>query len=105
MSDLPKLYKAGEWQDVLGDWWVADTSNLGGGSACWWVPARILGISLTDYILLLKDEYHASRFKFINYPEGDKRNSLLLFSFKNHQDAHRYLLYINRIARNKKFFI
>lgn len=98
-----KIYKASEWQDAAGNWWVADTSDLVNGSACWWVPARILGISLTDYILLLRDTYNANIVSYKDY--SDKNNSLVLFNFLNYQDAHKYLLYINRIARNKKFFI
>ena len=55
---MAHLYKASEWE-VAGKWYIADTSDLGNDSAAWWIPARIIGISLTDYILLLQNEYHA----------------------------------------------
>ena len=91
------MYKASEWESA-GYWYVSDVSNLANNSGAWWIPVRILGLSLTDYILLLKDDFHATQFKFFDYGE-DKNNSLLLFKFNNYTDSHKYLLYINRKAR------
>ena len=91
------MYKASEWESA-GYWYVSDTNDLVNNSGAWWIPARILGLSLTDYILLLKNEFNAINFVFFDYGE-DKNNSLLLFKFNNYTDSHRYLLFINRKAR------
>lgn len=98
---MAHLYKATEW--IIGTkWYVADTSDLANDSAAWWIPARILGLSLEDYILILINEYHAE-IKW--FPDSNNGKSLLVFSFVNYSDAHKYLLYINRIARNKNWSI
>ena len=98
---MKRLYKATEW--VVGKkWYVADTSDLGKDSAAWWIPARILNLSLEDYILMLVNEYHA---EVAWFPESNNGKSLLIFSFANYNDAHKYLLYINRVARNKNWSI
>lgn len=95
-------YKASEWQSGT-RWCVADTSDLAHDSAAWWIPARILDLSLEDFVLMLINDYHATIDGW--YPEANNGKSLLLFSWKNYSDAHKYLLYINRIARNKHWTI
>ena len=100
---MAHLYKCSEWTDSTKKWYVADTSDLANNSAAWWIPARILGLSLTDYILLLKNEYNANIVGW--YPNSNNGKSLLIFNWNNYNDAHKYLLYINRIARNKNWTI
>lgn len=100
---MAHMYKASEWTDASRKWHVADTSDLANDSAAWWIPARILGLSLVDFVLLLKNEYNANITGW--YPDSNNGKSLLLFNWNNYNDAHRYLLYINRIARNKNWTI
>ncbi len=100
---MAHIYKATEWESTGGKWNVADTSDLAHDSAGWWIPARILNLSLEDYIYLLINEYNAVIDKF--YPESNNGKSLLIFHWDNYNDAHRYLLYINRVARNKQWTI
>lgn len=100
---MAHMYKASEWTDASRKWHVADTSDLANDSAAWWIPARILGLSLVDFVLLLKNEYNANIIRW--YPDSNNGKSLLLFNWNNYNDAHRYLLYINRIARNKNWTI
>lgn len=100
---MAHLYKASEWQSPTGRWFVDDTSDLANDSAAWWIPARILGLSLVDYVNLLINEYHATIDKWC--PDSNDGKSLLLFHWDKYADAHRYLLYINRIARNKNWTI
>lgn len=95
-------YKSSEWQSG-NKWYVADTSDLANDSAAWWHPARMLNITPEEYILMLKNEYHANIDKWC--PESNNGKSLLIFSWDNYSDAHKYLLYINRIARNKNWTI
>ena len=102
---MARLYKAVEWKSAGGSWHVADTSDLAKDSAAWWIPARILGLSLEDYIKLLINEYHATIDGW--HPEANEGKSFLAFSWdnNNYSYAHKYLLYINRIARNKNWTI
>lgn len=97
MRDKPAIYKASEWQDPNGDWHVNDTSDIAGIAGLWWVPARILGLEPASYIQWLIDNYHPDRLTW--------NGKLLLFSWnKEHYSvAHKYLLYINKVARNKNF--
>lgn len=94
-----KILKLTEWQSPAKHWYVADTTTW----TKWWVVPRMLGLELTDYIEMLIKQYHATIVNFVEYE--DKRNSLLIFSFEKYQDAHQYLLDMNRIARNKKFYV
>ena len=100
MNDKTVL-KIKEWQSPAGYWYAADTDKF----SPWWIIPRMLGISLTDYIKLLHDKYHADITRFIAYKSEDKRNSLLIFTFKNYTDAHQFVLDINRNTRQKKFMI
>lgn len=89
---MASILKVSEWESSTGRTNVADTTTY----TPWWRIPRFLGISLTDYVLLLKNEYHASH--FVYYPEKE----LLLFSWDktNKAYAHKFMLYINRMARN-----
>lgn len=99
---MSRVYKASEW--IVGNnWYVADTSDLANDSAAWWIPARFLDITLEDYILKLHNEYNAIIDKF--YPESNNGKSLLIFHWDNYNDAHKYLLWINRMARNGNWTI
>lgn len=97
--DDKKLYKCSEWEDLAGRWYVNGTSNIMNGSGAWWIPARILNISLTDFVKLLVDEYHVSHLFY------SIKHDVLIFSWDNYKDAHRWLLYINRIAKSKQVMI
>lgn len=96
------VYTASEWK-IGTRWHVADISDLAHDSAGWWIPARMLEISLEDFVLMLVNEYHARIDAWL--PQGNEGKSLLLFSWKDYNDAHRYFLDMNRIARNKNWTI
>jgi hypothetical protein len=96
---MSHIYKVEEWKSGSGYWHCNDVQDLAGIAGKWWVPARILGISLTDYILLLKNEYKAT-IKGYN-PQSD----YLSFYWENYSDMHRYVLFINKEARKKQFKI
>ena len=96
-----KVYKLNEWQGQSGYWYVAHTDNMSLNR--WWMLPHALGKSYEEYIQMLKEQYHASHFKFYTYE--DKRNSFLFFSFEKYADAHRFLLDMNRILRKKNWTI
>lgn len=94
---MAHLYHVEQWESPSGRFLCNDVKDLGGISGKWWVPARMLGLSLTDYILLLKDNFNADIESY--YEPTD----VLLFSWKKKEDCHKYVLYINSIARKKNF--
>ena len=98
-----RIYKASEWSNVPGRWEVGDVSDLAHDSNGWWIPARFLGISLEDWINKLINEFHAVVTEF--FPESNNGKSLLLFHFMSYDDAHTYLLWVNRQARNHNWTI
>lgn len=97
------LFKVSEWESASGHWYVADTSDLANDSAAWWIPARLLNLTLEDYIDLLVNTYNATIDGF--YPESNKGKSLLVFHWEQYNDAHKYFLWINRMARNGNWTI
>ena len=60
---MSHLMKYTEWESASG-WHCGDVSDLAHGSNFWWHPARMLNIELTDYILMLKDKFHAVNFSY-----------------------------------------
>ena len=93
------LYVAKEWQDPNGRWHVGCTDQLAKGSNYWWIPARMLDIPLTDFIEKLVNEFNVDQMYYF------ERSNLLLYSWENYNDAHRWLLYLNKEARARNFQI
>jgi hypothetical protein len=94
---MAHLYKAEEWESC-GRWYVNDTNFTDSQAPFWWIPARILNITLPDYILLLKNIFRATDIQFIE-------NKILVFSFDTIEDARKYKNYINKRARETNFII
>lgn len=94
---MSHIMKFTEWESN-GKWYCNDVSDLAHGSGYWWEPARMLNISLTDYILLLKNKFHATNFKF---PE----QKILLWDWKSYSDCHNFVRFINQEAKKRKYFI
>lgn len=94
---MAHIYKTSEWQTAAG-WYVNDTSDLVGQAGLWYIPARLLNMTPAQYIEWLVKEYQPDRIIF---------DEILIFSWnKEHYDkAHAYSLYINSVARRKKFFV
>lgn len=92
------ILKYTEWESVSG-WHCNDVSDLAGLAGMWWVPARMLGMAPVDYIQWLVDKYSPDQISF----DG----KTLLYSWKpeNYHKMHAFVLYINKYARDHKFFI
>lgn len=94
------IYKMSEWE-IADKWYCNDVTELGKNSGLWWYPVRLLGISPADFVLMLKNEYHADN---ISYAED---RDVLIYSWnkENYSYMHKFVLMINRTARNKQFFV
>ena len=94
---MAHVYKVSQWQSSSGRWYCNDVADLAGLSAQWWMPARLLGVSLCDYILLLKDKFN------VNYLTYNEEKDVLIFSWDKETDCHKYVLWINSMARKANF--
>ena len=94
-----QLLKMSEWEDNFGYFHCADTSNLGQGSACWWLPARMMNMKPADYVKWVVDNYNPTEVKRAN------DCSVVWFVWKSQADMRRYKNAINKIAREKNFLI
>lgn len=95
---MGKVWQVVEWQSGSGQWHCNDTSQLSKGSAMWWIPCRILGISPADYVKLLIEQYHAD----VYWSEG---NNLLLWSWEKQSEMRKFKNFINARARAINFII
>ena len=99
---MKELFKVTEFQSASGHWHVGNFSHVGLGSSRWYVIPRLLNIPLDKYIILLR-EYHATIESWTEYDKGEP--PFLYYYWSNYQDAHKFLLMVNREARAKNIFI
>lgn len=96
---MAHIYECSEWQSASGRWYCNDTKDLAGISGKWWVPARMLGLSLEDFILLLKNEFKVSNMTYC------KETDCLVFYWEKYADCHKYKLFINKMAKRGNFMV
>ena len=96
---MSHILKYTEWQSPTGYWYANDISDLAHGSGFWWHVPRMLNIELTDYILLLKNTFNVTKFYY------NIEKNVLFYQWKNYNDCHRFILYINKEAKKRQFFI
>ena len=96
---MKHLLKYSEWRGSSEVWRASDVSNLKDGSNAWWLPARLLSITPDAFVLLLKNKFKVS---YLSY---SKDKNVLSFGWDNYIDCHKFVSYINKIAKEKKFFV
>lgn len=90
------LYQMTTWESN-GKWSVNDVKNLSGRSAKWYTPMRILGISIEEYIDLLKS-FNAQGLYY--YAPTD----YLSFYFVREKDAKAFCSYVNKKAQTLNYY-
>ena len=98
MNTTPHLYKMTCWKNNSGVWSVNDIQNLAGRSAKWYTPMRILDLTIEEYIHLLVDMFHAQELYYY------EPTNYLNFYFSKEKDAKAFCSYVNKIAKNKKYY-
>lgn len=93
---MAHIYKMEEWE-CNGRWYCGDVSALAANSNLWWYVPRILDISPVDYVLLLKDKFNATGFKY------STSSDVLIFHFNSLADCRKFKNYVNQKARHKNF--
>lgn len=91
----PHLYQMTHW-DINGHWYVNDVKNLAGRSAKWYVPMRILDLTVDDYISLLL-RFHAQGIYYF------EQTDYLNFYFVKEADARNFCSFVNKEARRKNY--
>lgn len=94
------LYKSTEWISSSGKVHIQCEDLVGTGTN-WITPSRILEMQVTDFILMLKNEYNAN---IVPYKK-DGKISFIGYSWDSLTEARKYKNMINRVAREKKFQI
>ena len=92
------VLKLTEWEQN-GKWHTGDTSSLAKGSNYWWRVPRMLEMELTDYILMLRDTFHATNFTY------NKERNVLLYDWPSYADCHRFTLFVNKEAKKRNYVI
>ena len=96
---MSHLYKLTEFQGSSGFWYASDIEDLGNGSGAWYLPARMLGITPAAWIKKVIDD-----FKPDNVFHSDSCD-FIGFSWKSQAQMRVYKNWVNKVAREKQFFI
>ena len=92
------ILKMVEWEDYDGVH-CADTSDLGKGSAIWYLPARMMNMKPAEYLNWVIKNYNPDIIKH------SKDCSTVWFVWKDQTTMRIYKNYINKIAREKSYLI
>lgn len=93
---MTHILKYEEWESN-GKWLCGDVSALAAGSNTWWYVPSLLEITPVEFVKLLIEKFNC---KYIKYS-----NDVLIYRFSSLADCRKYKNYINKIAREKKFYI
>lgn len=97
---MAHLLRYEEWQSPSGAWYCNDTSEIGRSQAgLWWAPARLLDLSLDEYVNLL-----ITKFKPDNIFYNQEKN-VLIYSWKRQADMRKFKNWLNAEARKKNFIV
>lgn len=91
------LFELTYWE-LNGSYYCNDIKNFKGHSAKWYVPMRILDLSVEDYIDLLINKFDAKNIKY------NRQTDCLLFHFSKESNAKNYCSYINKKAKAMHYY-
>ena len=91
---MGKIYKAEEWQTASGQWHCTDPDLIGRGDQ-WLIPAKILNMSIVDYLVMMKDNFNA----IVNIRED---GGFAYCCWESQSDMRKYKNWINAKARTSK---
>ena len=91
------LYHMTYW-NINEYYYCNDVQNIGGRSEKWYVPMRILNLSVEEYIELLINKFHASGIKYFD------KTDFLNFYFHTEKDAKSFCAYVNGKAKLSNYY-
>ena len=95
---MAHILKYEEWESN-GKWLCGDVSDLAAGSNTWWYVPSLLNISPVDFVKLLMEKFNC---KHIHY---NLKSDVLIYKFSTLAECRKFKNYINKIAREEKFYI
>ena len=93
------VWKASEWESPVSGWHCNCVDNLVGSSAAWWHPARILGISPAQFLMILIERYKPDYFSY------SEETGFCCWSWKSQVQMRAYKNWINAEARKVNYQI
>ena len=93
------IFKLSEFRSTSGSYWYYfEKDSVAKVGNSWWMPAEVLGMKKDEYVKWLIDNYHPTDISF--------KNTLICRCDDEHDsDMHKYVLYVNKIAKEKKFYV
>lgn len=95
-----KIYKASEWTDITGKVHV-QCDDLVATGRNWIEPAKILGITPSDFIILLKNKFDA----YITPYRKDGKISFISYHWDDLSKARKFKNFINAEAKKKSYMV
>lgn len=91
---MAKIYKAEEWQSASGKWHCTDPNLIVRGDQ-WLIPAKILNMSIVDYLTMMKENFNA----IVSIKED---GTFAYCYWESQTDMRKYKNWINAKARESK---
>ena len=92
----PALLKYTEWQGSSGLWYCNDVSDFTSKRGLWYVPARLLKISLDNFVEMLIKDFEVDYIAF---------NEILIYGWYDQNKMRKFKNWINAEARKRNFII
>jgi len=97
---MAHILKYSEFQDPVGNMWGCnDSEELGKGSAYWWLPARMLGLTPAEYLQWVIDNYKPDK---ISHTADC---SVVWWRWKSQEKMRKFKNEINAMARKRNYVI
>lgn len=97
---MAHLFKMSEWESGAGGiWYCGDVEDLGHNSGAWWIPARMLGMDLVDYVEMLITAFEVDKISY------NKETNVLVYSWYSQTKMRKFKNWINAKARQANFYI
>ena len=93
------IYHADEWQGASGIWYCEHTGSYPQGVQKWVVPARILGVSVDEFLKLLIEKFKPDHISYC------KDGSFVSWGWSKQSEMRKFKNFINSEARKKNFQI
>ncbi len=88
-----------DWQSGSGRYYCNDITDFKNNSQYWWAAAQVLGLTPADFVKFLVENYKPDHISF--------NNNILVYSWnkEHYNKCHSFVLYVNKIARDRQFLI
>ena len=93
----PALLKYTEWQGSSGLWYCNDVSDFTSKRGLWYTPARLLNVSLEEFVRMLINDFQ------VDYISFDGKT--LIYAWNSLSKCRLFKNWLNKKAREGKWII